>query len=324
MAFYASSNFTINGAQLANVERDQHIVTVHGNLVQCTHQKVPASTIWDEYIRVPTGRVFIKKTIGSTNVKRRDKQHRVWQDVDARRTINIARIQGEDKEAEFLYLTYSGGDAFKAFKCDFEEFSQASGCVGVPALIFYDALVPVAHIFERNDFSPILHVYFNHQSGAAGIPQGSTFGELWVEPISGVLQTGPYVEDSSNRHFVASGFGADSVIGDGSMPLLSLEKFGSSITVFEYLSRTLSAQAIIRGIRRSYRFHREVVTEEEAIDMLSSLPGTVYNRTSRNIVMRYPHNQGAWCFGLWKAGDGMDTSPEIMEDGLVRSVSVCS
>ncbi|ESK81680.1 hypothetical protein Moror_15862 [Moniliophthora roreri MCA 2997] len=83
-----------------------------------------------------------------------------WQNVNAHHTVNIATIHGEDKDLKFLHIAYSGPDALKAFHQDFEQFSCVrdvavaqlfgynDGQFALPALIFYDALVPVAHIFE--------------------------------------------------------------------------------------------------------------------------------------------------------------------------------
>uniref|UniRef100_A0A0W0G9T4 Uncharacterized protein n=1 Tax=Moniliophthora roreri TaxID=221103 RepID=A0A0W0G9T4_MONRR len=55
-----------------------------------------------------------------------------------------------------------------------------------PALIFYDALVPVAHIFEQNQFSSLLYIYFEYQFRANHISSTDVdFCELWVQPRTG-------------------------------------------------------------------------------------------------------------------------------------------
>ncbi|EEB89561.1 hypothetical protein MPER_12324, partial [Moniliophthora perniciosa FA553] len=177
MSFKGSSRFTIENGNFTNIEGTRHVNHIQGNLEQYTViQEERERTIWDEFTRVPMGKVRIKRSEGDTDCSRVHITKGRWKrvTVNARRTINVASIQGEDTDLEFLYITYSGSDAFKAFDQDFEQFSRIrslnvdqlfgynDGQFALPALIFYDALVPVSRIWERNGFSSLLYTYFDY------------------------------------------------------------------------------------------------------------------------------------------------------------------
>ncbi|KAK7041819.1 hypothetical protein VNI00_009108 [Paramarasmius palmivorus] len=108
-----SSNFTIAGSHLSNVVGPQNNTIYHGNInVQQVNQdyKERQLTLWDEFTRVPTGQLYITKTWCTADVK--DPDHSRWKkrgrrDIDAKRTINTARIGN----SEYLHIGYSGVDA---------------------------------------------------------------------------------------------------------------------------------------------------------------------------------------------------------------------
>ncbi|EEB91810.1 hypothetical protein MPER_09774, partial [Moniliophthora perniciosa FA553] len=113
-------------------------------------------TIWDQYKRVRTGDIkLIKDVITDDNL-----------------TISIARIRGEDNKSKFLYVGYSGSKALQAFRRDFGQFSAVKrlnvaqlfgyndGQCGLPALIFYDALIPLNRVLSANKANFWIHLYF--------------------------------------------------------------------------------------------------------------------------------------------------------------------
>uniref|UniRef100_A0A0W0FR58 Uncharacterized protein n=1 Tax=Moniliophthora roreri TaxID=221103 RepID=A0A0W0FR58_MONRR len=209
------------------------------------------------------GRIYVKRTLGGTdvrNVNNRSRTHRI---------INIASIQGEDGDSEFLVVSYSGQNASKAFERDFKKFSRVrnvniaqlfgynDGRFALPTLIFYDALVPVSRIWERNQFSPLLYTYFQYQFGLTQITNSIVdLRELWIHPRTGALCEGPYVDNSNHRSFVAFGLETDSVATKESA-LLHVEAYSDYKTLLSYLIQTLSSSNIIRGIRYSNRSTEE-------------------------------------------------------------------
>ncbi|ESK88611.1 hypothetical protein Moror_3109 [Moniliophthora roreri MCA 2997] len=331
MSFQGSSHITIEGGTFTYVAGDQHN-HYHEN-IQYVAQEERKPTVWDEYHKVPTWKVYLKRTIGETMVKRDLMED--WSRLEARRTISIARIHETDKDLEFIHVGYSGQDAFEAFQRDFEQFSLVKNAnvaqlfgynnnqAGVPALIFYDALVPVAHIFERNRFSSLLYTYFNFQFGAALIPgKNVTINDLWIHPSTGELRKGPYVRDSSPRIF---GFTADPVPSSGTLQaLLPLQSLNDSGVVFSYLVQILNASDILRGICRSSSLTVELVADEEALFMLQSLPGAIYSRGQRDIIGRWLERTESWHYGLWGAWEvrgapeAMRASKIVLDDGSVR------
>ncbi|EEB93519.1 hypothetical protein MPER_07808 [Moniliophthora perniciosa FA553] len=117
--FQGSSHLTIAGSQVTNVGRDQD----NTHVVQYFNQEERREqTIWDEYRKILTYEIRLKRRVGETLVKRWNQKE--WRHVNACRKISTASIRGEDKDSEFLYIDYTGPDAFKAFQQDFEQFSH--------------------------------------------------------------------------------------------------------------------------------------------------------------------------------------------------------
>ncbi|KAK7041814.1 hypothetical protein VNI00_009103 [Paramarasmius palmivorus] len=109
-----SSNFTIAGSHINNVVGPQHNNIYNGPVTIQQVMRGPEErqlTIWDEFERVPTGKVYITKTWCTTNVEW-DPDYNQWKNrkrrgIDAQRTINTARIGS----SEYLYIGYSGVNA---------------------------------------------------------------------------------------------------------------------------------------------------------------------------------------------------------------------
>uniref|UniRef100_A0A0W0FPN6 Uncharacterized protein n=1 Tax=Moniliophthora roreri TaxID=221103 RepID=A0A0W0FPN6_MONRR len=332
MAFQGSSRFTIKGGSFTNIAGDQHN-HIQGDLVQVINREKNRS-IWDEYIWVPTGKIYIKKTICDTDVKRENKKNQSWWNVDARRIINLASIQGEDKDSEFLYISYNGQDAHKAFHKDFEQFSCVrdvkvaqlfgynDGQFALPALIFYNAPVPVAWIWEYNQFSSLLGAYFQYLFGVIQISkQAIDLRELWIYPRTGTLCIGPYVQYSStNLKYSASGFRTNLIPIDAH-PFLSLHTYSDSSTLFSYLTQRLSAQNIVQGITQFIRSTLECVANEQIAFMLSSLPATIYSRTQHKVIAKWPGNIEEWYYKPVSFGslpDGMHARCPNINHGSIR------
>ncbi|ESK84924.1 hypothetical protein Moror_9259 [Moniliophthora roreri MCA 2997] len=155
----------------------------------------------------------------------------------------------------------------------------------LPALIFYD----VARIWERNKFSSLLYIYFEYVFGEVCISDREMdLRKLWINPRTGALCTGPFVQYSFDNSitYSASGFKTNSA-SSRKPSLLSLQAYKDSSILFTYLTQRLPARDIIQGIDWSRRGTLERVADEETTFMLSSLPGTIYRGTQHTIVARW-------------------------------------
>ncbi|EEB89533.1 hypothetical protein MPER_12356 [Moniliophthora perniciosa FA553] len=150
------SSFTIRDSQFTIVRRSQHnIKHIHINRVVIRSARKKKQKKWGELERIRTGDVYLTSVVDTSDIMGSDHK------MVARRTISIAQLRGEDKEAEFLHFGYSGPGAFKVFKQQFDKFSavkepyvaQLSGYNdrhGLPALIFYDEFISLKHILRGN------------------------------------------------------------------------------------------------------------------------------------------------------------------------------
>uniref|UniRef100_A0A0W0EYV2 Uncharacterized protein n=1 Tax=Moniliophthora roreri TaxID=221103 RepID=A0A0W0EYV2_MONRR len=332
MAFNGSSNHTFHGGQFTNFEGTVHFHAnslgtillpefTSPTLTLCSsclrnlppnfsrermsvggpNRNRPSQTvntnkermIWDEYTRIPIGKIHIKRSVGNTQVREQDAENRSWRHLVAYRTFNHIRIQ-DHGNSDFLYVTYRGQDASEAFHMDFKQFSHVRNLnvaqlLGyndtLPALIFYD----VARIWERNKFSSLLYIYFEYVFGEVCISDREMdLRKLWINPRTGALCTGPFVQYSFDNSitYSASGFKTNSA-SSRKPSLLSLQAYKDSSTLFTYLTQRLPAQDIIQGIDWSRRGTLERVADEEMSFMLSSLPGTIYRGTQHTIVARW-------------------------------------
>ncbi|KAK7033911.1 hypothetical protein VNI00_012535 [Paramarasmius palmivorus] len=339
-----SSNFTINGGQFTVVHGSQH-VTVHksaSRVVEPVYGQEMRPTRWDDYRLIRTGSVYVTKAIGETTVKKPEtvsdrEEFGAWSDVDACRHIShVCRVPGEDRETEFLHVSYEGADAFKAFILDFDRFSSVKkphvaqlfgyndNERGMPALLFYDALIPLGHILVMGDrLSPILYPYFANQLykmkrvTSIGTP---ALGVLWVDPGTGALREGPYVEIPSFSNWIMDSFG-EKMLSNNHFPPLSIQTYSNNDVVFDYLKKILTPRTILRGL--CWSFHRtwQHFTNEQALYMLPSLPGAIYNRRTRDLLARWAGAKERWFYKLWRVFGFPDTvrdSQVGMADGTSR------
>ncbi|ESK83599.1 hypothetical protein Moror_12060 [Moniliophthora roreri MCA 2997] len=330
MSIQGSSRLTIENSQLTNVRRDQYNTHVQGDLIQYfNREKSQEKTIWDDYRNIATYEICLKRRVGETLVNRSDQKK--WRHLNACRKISIASISGEDKDLEFLYILYSGPDAMRAFQQDFEQFSSIKDInyvqlygynwgISLPALVSHNTPVPVSHILEQNQFSPLLHTYIQHQSAVAQISSSNLdVRELWLDPRTGQLFRGPFVDWSFNWMTFALGLGSNST--SNSPTLLSLQTYSDSTAIFNYLIQTLTAHDFLHGINWSNKMISEPIANEDIASILSSLPGTIYNRTYLKIIARWPGDRKKWHFkleGQWNIPDAMWESKVDIDDGLIR------
>ncbi|ESK86068.1 hypothetical protein Moror_9366 [Moniliophthora roreri MCA 2997] len=314
--FQGSSNFSIHESHLSIVQGSQY------NRVQIIHNKgKKKQTIWDDYERVRTGDVYLTKVIGTGMIYGRS-----WRTMNASSTISIARVRGEDKEAEFLHVGYSGPKAFEAFKQDFDRFSAVkhpniyqlfgyNDRRGLPSLIFYDALIPVERVpFINGKLSPILTVYLEFQLYATQPFKDEiafVTSSAWIDPRSGALRKGPDIQSSKQLPLPR----LTTKSTTSSLAPLSIQTYSDTSAVVDYVSRILPADAILWGVS-SYGMICEA--EMSAVQAWPYLAGSLWKRDQKDIIVRWTgltETPRYVCVDRWWLKDERKT---VMEDGSVR------
>uniref|UniRef100_A0A0W0EYG0 Uncharacterized protein n=1 Tax=Moniliophthora roreri TaxID=221103 RepID=A0A0W0EYG0_MONRR len=288
MALHGCSEFTISGGQFTNVQ---------GNLVQYMQQAEKELTRWDDYRHIRTGDVYVTSVIGESEV-----------------------------------TEYNETRQGKTFKHDFDKFSHIKGPYvaqlfgynnnqnGLPALIFYNALIPLSHVILKNNrLSPVLNVYFCHQLGLWQPGAKITIGNLWIDPKMGTLCQGPQIQISRNWTLHSS---ASNLMLNNKFPVLPIQTYRDTSTTFNYLTRTVSTLNIITGIAWCYRTYGKKVANRKAISILTTLPGTIYHQHSQKIIAKLPARvRGRLHYHLYRADVGSNAMREslvVMKDGSVR------
>ena len=138
-----------------------------------------------------------------------------------------------------------------------------------------------------------------------------------------MLCKGPYVKDSSTTYYRVWR-GATLKLPSSDHPSLDLQTYNNTSTLFQYLIGILPVRNIIEGIRWSDRGTPEYPDNEDVKLILSSLPGTIYHRTTREVIARYPGGRDRWYYYPWKEDfrvpDALRESALVMDDGSIRCV----
>ncbi|ESK87625.1 hypothetical protein Moror_1939 [Moniliophthora roreri MCA 2997] len=163
MSFSNNSDFQIGGGEgettVNIVGRDQHNQNFYGKVIHVPAEK--KRTKYDEFRYIISGDIY-----GVEEVVTRDIRD-LWHfpngpssacQVKARRMIYSAKIHGKGN-ANFTVISYGGPDARAAWEKDFVDFSKSQkpdtiqlfgiNQSEVPALIFYDKLIPVGNGFKE-------------------------------------------------------------------------------------------------------------------------------------------------------------------------------
>ncbi|KAI3608140.1 hypothetical protein WG66_006525 [Moniliophthora roreri] len=109
MAFEYASSITLSGGQFST--QFQHVHGNLGNLVRPVQAAGGELMIWDNYRCVQASDICLTHHIADTEV-RRDKDEN-WSGLVARRIISVATIPSITGDQRFLYIQYSGEDAYK-------------------------------------------------------------------------------------------------------------------------------------------------------------------------------------------------------------------
>ncbi|ESK81763.1 hypothetical protein Moror_16733 [Moniliophthora roreri MCA 2997] len=322
MALHGCSEFTISGGQFVNVQ---------GNLVQCMQQAEKEPTRWDDYRYIRTGDVYVTSVIDESEVAEYDETNQGdvivrairHQKVRACRKINIAHIFTGDRfgDMEFLHVQYSVSiivrDPYVA-----QLFGYNNNQNGLPALIFCNALIPLSHVILNNKvLSPVLVAYFQHQLGLWQPGAEITIGNLWIDSRSGTLCEGPQIQVPLYPFLKIHGSTSNST-PKSCFPALSIQTYRDTSATFDYLTRTVSTLNIIKSIAKAYRTFKKKIANEKAIFILTTHPGTIYDKHGQKIIARLPAKASSrLCYYLIRVDVGsaaMRESLVVMKDGSVR------
>ncbi|ESK83274.1 hypothetical protein Moror_15060 [Moniliophthora roreri MCA 2997] len=159
---------------------------------------------------------------------------------------------------------------------------------GLLALIFYNALIPLSHIVLNNNIlSPVLNGYFCHQLSLWQPDARIAMNNLWIDPKTGALCQGPQIRIPGFKRWKLWGSTSNSM-PNNHFPALSIQTYRDTSATFDYLTKTVSTLNIIRGIAGCYRPYKEKVAEKEAIFILKTYPGAIYQRHTQQIIARLP------------------------------------
>ncbi|KAK7032622.1 hypothetical protein VNI00_012885 [Paramarasmius palmivorus] len=271
MAFSGCSAFTIHNGHFTNIQGSQHI-HIQGDVIHESAQEEEV-TNWNDYRRLRTGDIRILRQIGINDTL--DSPSFCWNTeswkgkVVARRTFSVARVFG-DNEGEFLHVGYSGRGAFEAFQEDMEQFSIVKNASvaqlfgynnrrSLPALIFYEALVPLLLIRDHSDTgsredSLIFNLYCALQLHVTQLIDDIdiTFrsGDIWIDPRTGTFHKGPSFKDFSDAMRTLP---SESELPSGSNVVhqpLSIQAFSDNNTVLDYMSRVFPVEVLFDIILR--------------------------------------------------------------------------
>ncbi|KAG7096492.1 hypothetical protein E1B28_003922 [Marasmius oreades] len=158
MAFTGSSGFSIQGSAYNSVQGNQ---IINSTTIQVRQEK--KHTMYDEFHTIILGSVCrIRDIYREDYLRRLAVGKREWWEfarprVD--RAICTARIRGESVDSRFTVVSYTGPEAKKAWKKDFQRCYNAVDTTkmqlfginqsNIPLLIFYGELIPLAHIWDR-------------------------------------------------------------------------------------------------------------------------------------------------------------------------------
>ncbi|KAJ8080348.1 hypothetical protein PM082_017181 [Marasmius tenuissimus] len=193
--FRNARHFTVAGGSFDHIEGDQHSYYGPTTIIQ---KQIKKQTEFDEFYYVKRGAIYRLKDIGSSTYPRRwDNEDREWWEEGrprADRTICAAKVL-QQPGIVFTVIQYSGPDARRAFVQDFcvssrvltSSVSQIYGynASEIPSLIFYNELIPVAHLKENA--GDLGRMYISSLPRQLGCEEE----ELWVDPTRGVMCRGP-------------------------------------------------------------------------------------------------------------------------------------
>ncbi|ESK95488.1 hypothetical protein Moror_12674 [Moniliophthora roreri MCA 2997] len=206
------TDFSIGGgARIQNVEGDQYndycptiiearaVYVQGGTKLKGTRGKGSSNgdSNYDQFHNLIRGDLRSIKEFDSVSqvVRKWREDGGTWKiSYEARRTIQIHTSKVRREKGRFTVVSYYGEDAQKEWRRDFRKFSQNQSPFRlqlfginrsqVPALIFYDEMIPFAHVYKRGSLlADLCLVFFCDRLQCM-------FQELWIDSRRGHICSG--------------------------------------------------------------------------------------------------------------------------------------
>ncbi|KAK7060847.1 hypothetical protein VNI00_000580 [Paramarasmius palmivorus] len=216
MAFTGASDFTIEGDATNIVLGDQYSInrqiikiasrvggTRRAVVTRKQSRKQAADdldqvSLLEKYREIIRGDIYKIEEIGTRDFGglERDEQGKMIRlDFVGQRDFYRAEVYGANGR-EFTTVTYHGRDALKIWKRDFKKYSQSDSRTRllqlfgvnsskVPALIFYDEWLPMAHLYGKDLFWTPLYIRSLSRT------MNCESHELWLNSKKGHFSSGP-------------------------------------------------------------------------------------------------------------------------------------
>ncbi|KAI3614076.1 hypothetical protein WG66_010805 [Moniliophthora roreri] len=266
-----------------------------------------------KYSKIPTGRIHLLNKICSYTPMYNHNP------LQASQSIHVAQIPTLCRDSGFLCVSYSGPDAYEAFRLEFLKFKP---------------LIPLAHVLDRHKQSPLLRLYFSCQwdlfdhsvlskdSVDSGIVRIHFVSRpsldlrlLWVQPRTGRLCVGPSGPEIRDQ-FMLAALPSPVVEVCKSADPLPIQAYKDR-DVVQYFSRAISDEDFIDWFFTKAHLNviHSDVTEEEA-QLLSLSDGTIHSGCQNRIIARCKE---ASRFCTWKL-TYIHVSPCEIEETRVHMV----
>ncbi|KAK7046086.1 hypothetical protein VNI00_007081 [Paramarasmius palmivorus] len=338
--FEAPTNFSIAGGQFTNIGRDQrnvYNVNIHRLRHTRTQGKKSKPEIYDEFVKIPTGKIKLLDLVSSEETTTDPKSQS--NEYLAHRTIHTARIAGQSDET-FLRVSYRGSSARKAFEQDFLRFSRINSVNAqpsaiadrsldvaqlygyndsnaLPALIFYDALVPVNNVRIHHSYSVFLDIYlFSYNRVVGSQDQENTEiclasdCELWIQPRTSTLCAGPLGPRLDFEYIMYQHAAKDNIVG----PTLTMNQF-EDVHFLRYHDQHLSDEDFLFALATFSRELNPVLPRAE--EDLVVFPGSVFSTMKDRTAAMCPRLVVHWDFFVWPCSQNPSHS-QVLEDGTIR------
>ncbi|ESK88609.1 hypothetical protein Moror_3107 [Moniliophthora roreri MCA 2997] len=318
MSFRYASDMKFYGSTFTNIGGSQY------NFYYL-HSK--PQSIWDNYERIIPGKVLLKRRIAEAPIEQDEHESTKLQ---ACRIFSVAEITDRGTR-DFLHVGYRGEHAFEAFQRDFHKFGlikdvnvmQLSGYNEpiLPALIFHQAPVPAANVFQGSQYSPILYVYFCHQlSGKIG--NRVVLSELWIDSSDGSLRPGPRVTMKIGTHWAVSLGKENDRSMTGQHSSLTINAIQDDQIVFNFLFEHLETRTFFKGICLATKAVDQWVSIpiEEALSVLSFDTRTIYKQSTLEAAAQLLgiKESQPYLYKVMGLPAAVQKSKLITEDGFVR------
>uniref|UniRef100_A0A0W0GFD4 Uncharacterized protein n=1 Tax=Moniliophthora roreri TaxID=221103 RepID=A0A0W0GFD4_MONRR len=308
--------FSIHCKEFTNIQRNLDDHDEYANTL-------PVS----QYSKIPTGRIHLLNKICSYTPMYNHNP------LQASQSIHVAQIPTLCRDSGFLCVSYSGPDAYEAFRLEFLKFKRVKSVNVAQLLGFNDTEFP-ALIFYEGNANSVGSRFGSAQTIAAlatllqlsmglifkvlskdSVDSGIDLRLLWVQPRTGRLCVGPSGPEIRDQ-FMLAALPSPVVEVCKSADPLPIQAYKDR-DVVQYFSRAISDEDFIDWFFTKAHLNviHSDVTEEEA-QLLSLSDGTIHSGCQNRIIARCKE---ASRFCTWKL-TYIHVSPCEIEETRVHMV----